>query len=181
MPGKIFGSIGTDGVVSAAEGVANIIDQFVETDDEKRAAEATAAEAELETRTRQTMKKIRSEAKNAPVPPPKERKAPQRVFRSISRFVRDPNVISWVLFGAQGICEVCGQQAPFERADNEPYLEVHYVRPLAEGGPDTTNNGIACCPNCHRRLHYGIGQDKLRFNVISRIDRLGLGLITSRQ
>lgn len=39
MLGKIFGSIVGGGVISAAEGVANIIDQFVETDDEKRAAE----------------------------------------------------------------------------------------------------------------------------------------------
>ena len=39
MFGKVFGSIVGGGVVSAAEGVANIIDQFVETDDEKHAAE----------------------------------------------------------------------------------------------------------------------------------------------
>ncbi|HER27634.1 MAG TPA: hypothetical protein ENI69_11045 [Rhodospirillales bacterium] len=43
MLGKIFGSIVGGGVVSAAEGVANIIDQFVETDDEKRAAEVIKA------------------------------------------------------------------------------------------------------------------------------------------
>ena len=35
MFGKIFGSIVGGGVVSAAEGVANIIDQFVETDDDE--------------------------------------------------------------------------------------------------------------------------------------------------
>jgi hypothetical protein len=40
---KIFGSIAGGGIVSAAEGVANIIDQFVETDDEKRAAEIIKA------------------------------------------------------------------------------------------------------------------------------------------
>jgi len=43
MLGKIFGSIVGGGVVSAAEGVANIIDQFVETDDEKRTAEVIKA------------------------------------------------------------------------------------------------------------------------------------------
>ena len=40
---KIFGSIVGGGVVSAAEGVANIIDRFVETDDEKQAAEIIKA------------------------------------------------------------------------------------------------------------------------------------------
>ena len=39
MLDKISGSIVGGGVVSAAKGVANIIDQFVETEDEKRAAE----------------------------------------------------------------------------------------------------------------------------------------------
>jgi len=43
MFGKIFGSIVGGGVVSAAEGVANVIDKFVETDDEKRAAEIIKA------------------------------------------------------------------------------------------------------------------------------------------
>jgi len=43
MFGKIFGSIVGGGVVSAAEGVANVIDKFVETDDEKRAAEVIKA------------------------------------------------------------------------------------------------------------------------------------------
>jgi hypothetical protein len=43
MFGKIFGSIVGGGVVSAAEGVANIIDRFVETDEEKQAAELIKA------------------------------------------------------------------------------------------------------------------------------------------
>ena len=43
MLGKIFGSIIGGGVVTAAEGVANVIDKFVETDDEKRAAEIIKA------------------------------------------------------------------------------------------------------------------------------------------
>ena len=43
MLDKIFGSLVGGGVVSAAEGVANIIDKFVETDDEKRAAEVIKA------------------------------------------------------------------------------------------------------------------------------------------
>lgn len=40
---KLFTSIVGGGVVSAAEGVANIVDKFVETDDEKRAAEIIKA------------------------------------------------------------------------------------------------------------------------------------------
>lgn len=40
---KIVGSIVGGGVVTAAEGVANIIDRFVETDEEKQAAEIIKA------------------------------------------------------------------------------------------------------------------------------------------
>jgi hypothetical protein len=43
MLNKIFGSIAGGGFISAAEGIANIIDQFVETDDEKRVAEMIKA------------------------------------------------------------------------------------------------------------------------------------------
>ncbi|MBB57572.1 MAG: hypothetical protein CMM42_10125 [Rhodospirillaceae bacterium] len=43
MLDKIVGSIVGGGVVSAAEGVANIIDRFVETDEEKQAAEIIKA------------------------------------------------------------------------------------------------------------------------------------------
>ena len=43
MLDKLIGSIVGGGIVSAAEGVANIIDQFVETNDEKRAAEIIKA------------------------------------------------------------------------------------------------------------------------------------------
>ena len=47
MIGAILGSIAGRGVVSAAEGVANVIDRFIETDDEKRVSEAEKRAAEL--------------------------------------------------------------------------------------------------------------------------------------
>ena len=48
MLDKIFGSIVGGGIVSAAEGVANIIDRFVETDEEKHAAEIIKAKMMME-------------------------------------------------------------------------------------------------------------------------------------
>jgi hypothetical protein len=71
-------------------------------------------------------------------------------------FRRNPNVIAEVLIRANGICEKCGNEAPFRRAtDGTPYLEVHHIMRLADGGKDTVENAIAVCPNCHRELHYG--------------------------
>ena len=72
-------------------------------------------------------------------------------------FIRNPDVIVEVLERAGGKCEACFQDAPFLRAkDNTPYLEVHHTMPLSEGGDDVVVNAIALCPNCHRKMHYGL-------------------------
>lgn len=71
-------------------------------------------------------------------------------------FQRNPDVIVGVLKRADGVCERCGEAAPFtRRSDGTPYLEVHHVVTLSLGGPDTEANAQALCPNCHRRAHYG--------------------------
>ena len=46
------------------------------------------------------------------------------------------------------------------------------MRPLFEGGPDTVDNTIAGCPNCHRRLHYAVDRDSYRRSVINTVARL---------
>lgn len=56
---------------------------------------------------------------------------------------------------AEGKCEGCREDAPFE-SKKGPYLEVHHVYRLGDGGPDHPDSVIAICPNCHRRVHYGI-------------------------
>jgi predicted HNH restriction endonuclease len=87
------------------------------------------------------------------------RNAPQYPsYKSINTriSVRNPDVVAEVLNRAKGRCEWCHKSAPFVRAKGGmPYLEVHHRIKLAEGGPDTVDNAIATCPNCHRMLHYG--------------------------
>jgi len=71
-------------------------------------------------------------------------------------FYRNPDVIVEVLLRANGICEKCKKTAPFYRAaDGTPFLEVHHMKRLADGGEDTVANAVAVCPNCHRELHFG--------------------------
>lgn len=71
-------------------------------------------------------------------------------------FNRNPYVVAEVLERANGICEKCKNSAPFKKdIDNKPYLEVHHIIPLSEGGDDIVENAIALCPNCHRHTHYG--------------------------
>ena len=56
---------------------------------------------------------------------------------------------------ANGVCELCGCNAPFKTKEGLPYLEVHYVIPLSMNGTDDLTNTLALCPNCHRKMHYG--------------------------
>lgn len=71
-------------------------------------------------------------------------------------FDRNPDVVAEVLLRAHEKCEYCSNPAPFNRrSDGTPYLEVHHVLPLSEGGEDTVENTVALCPNCHRREHNG--------------------------
>lgn len=132
----------------------------------------TANEGELVESVRRTKRRLQAAAANADVPPPIGQDRPSKSSGEVTRYVRDPNVIAWVLHVAEGRCEACAEPAPFKRPDDDPYLEVHHIRPLAAGGPDITENAIACCPNCHRRLHYGAGREELRKMILHRIARL---------
>ena len=82
-------------------------------------------------------------------------KTPKKVTTQTESFVRDPHVVSDVLDRANGTCELCKKPAPFNKPSGEPFLEVHHVIGLAEGGPDIVENAVALCPNCHREAHHG--------------------------
>lgn len=74
----------------------------------------------------------------------------------VVQYNRSQDVISHVLRRAAGICEICCKPAPFIRkSDGSPYLEVHHVIALSDGGNDSIDNTKAVCPNCHRYEHFG--------------------------
>lgn len=103
---------------------------------------------------------------------PKGQSKPKRKTETANTFVRDARVVRYVLDAADGNCEVCGNPSPFFKEDGEPFLEIHHVKRLADGGSDTATNTIAACPNCHRELHYGANRDALRVLVYSKVGRL---------
>ncbi len=76
---------------------------------------------------------------------------------------RSEAVRVYVLRRADGVCEGCGQPAPFITAAGRPYLEPHHTRRLSDGGPDHPAWVIALCPTCHRRAHYA--EDAEPFNA----------------
>lgn len=81
---------------------------------------------------------------------------PKQMVVSTKIYQRNPHVVAERLTIANGVCERCEMKAPFLRArDGTPYLEVHHIKPLSEGGLDTLANTVALCPNCHRELHFG--------------------------
>lgn len=83
-------------------------------------------------------------------------KKPSFSFQMVKVFNRNPYVVAEVLSRANGICESCGNPAPFiSKSNSKPYLEVHHIKPLSEGGYDSVDNCIALCPNCHREKHFG--------------------------
>ncbi len=90
-----------------------------------------------------------------------------------TEYLRDPAVKAWVLEKAAGICELCGKPAPFVTDEGLPYLEHHHVIPLAEGGPDTVENSVALCPNCHRMCHAGKERTDARRKLLERVKRRG--------
>ena len=68
----------------------------------------------------------------------------------------------YALARAAGKCEGCGSDAPFLTPAGRPFLEVHHIRRLTDGGPDTITGVAAICPNCHRAAHHG--RDRVSLN-----------------
>lgn len=83
---------------------------------------------------------------------------------STNTYERDPYVSEYAKRSANGICQLCDQEAPFIGKDSKPYLETHHIIWLSHGGEDTITNTVALCPNCHRKMHV--------LNLPEDIDRL---------
>ena len=81
------------------------------------------------------------------------KKASKREIKTVTA-IRSEAIKLYALARAKGICEGCGNNAPFE-SKKGPFLEVHHVYRLGDGGPDHPENVIALCPNCHKHVHYG--------------------------
>jgi 5-methylcytosine-specific restriction endonuclease McrA/thiamine phosphate synthase YjbQ (UPF0047 family) len=91
-----------------------------------------------------------------------------------SRYKRSSAVREYALARADGTCEACKKDAPFIKENGDPYLEVHHVNELSDGGADDPSIVGAVCPSCHKEIHYGKHGDELNEKLRERLQD-GLG------
>jgi len=110
--------------------------------EEKLAAEFDQAIEKAEQLSEQTLlERIRS---RKPKPPR---------LTSGKYYYRDPHLAVLVKRLAEGICDLCGEPAPFVNKSGQPYLESHHIIFLSRGGMEKLANCVSLCPNCHKKMH----------------------------
>ena len=80
-------------------------------------------------------------------------------------------VKEYALRVADGVCQGCGENAPFENDDGDPFLEVHHLYRRSDGGAVHPDNVVALCPNYHRRVHHGKDGDEFNEKLRERAGR----------
>ncbi|MDD5216181.1 MAG: HNH endonuclease [Methylococcales bacterium] len=100
----------------------------------------------------------------------------KKVERIIFVHKRDEQIKKRAKEIANGICQLCDLPAPFkkenEKGELKPYLEVHHVIRLADGGADSIKNVVALCPNCHRKMHIlNLEEDVKKLRKIAKLNR----------
>ena len=137
-----------------------IVFRLAPVDTVQRGAEAAEAAEEVESDDLEELRRKAVErATEGEAPATQLRKAYRRAA-AIQEFARRR---------AAGRCEGCRSPAPFTTVAGRPYLEVHHLTRVSDGGPDHPDHVVAVCPNCHRRVHYS--RDVIKFADILKASR----------
>lgn len=91
-------------------------------------------------------------------------------------YSRSSKIKEYALLRGEGKCENCNENAPFLNSQEIPFLEVHHIFSLSDGGPDHPLNVAAICPNCHREAHYGINKEILKKKLAEKIEQKEIDL-----
>jgi 5-methylcytosine-specific restriction protein A len=84
-------------------------------------------------------------------------------------YIRNQHIAEYTRKIANGICQLCNQPAPFKDRSGNPFLESHHIIWLSKGGPDTIENTVALCPNCHKRMHVlNEESDIVKLDIVKR-------------
>ena len=98
---------------------------------------------------------------------------PQQIQQIVNTYPRNNILKNYVKRRSSYSCEMpsCNYQG-FNKENGEPYIEIHHVIPLSEGGEDSIDNTVALCPNCHRALHYANNRQELREILLNYLSHL---------
>lgn len=79
---------------------------------------------------------------------------PERVLSTVQRIVRDTQIAKDIKALHDYTCQACGLRL---NVPSGPYAEAAHIRPLGSPhkGPDTPDNILCLCPNCHVLFDYG--------------------------
>jgi 5-methylcytosine-specific restriction endonuclease McrA len=91
---------------------------------------------------------------------------------SKQEYSRSSAIREYVKARAGGVCEACGDPAPFKTPDGDPYLHAHHIHELSDGGSDTIDSVAAVCPNCHYRIHHGSDGDEYNQALLEKINKI---------
>jgi hypothetical protein len=89
-----------------------------------------------------------------------------------TQYSRDEKIKNYVRQRAAGICECCQNPAPFVSRSGLPYLEVHHVHSLGDGGEDSIFNTVAVCPNCHAEVTVGVNADDINMRLLVKLKKI---------
>jgi len=87
--------------------------------------------------------------------------------QEVPQYNRSSDVKAYVKARADGVCEGCGEPAPFTSKTGDPDLHAHHIYELSEGGSDTPDTVVALCPNCHYRVHHGKDGDEYNQELLN--------------
>lgn len=74
---------------------------------------------------------------------------PDRKLYTLNRIVRDTALALVIKDLANYTCQLC--EIKIQISENQFYIEAHHIKPLGKphNGPDTKDNILIVCPNCH--------------------------------
>lgn len=111
---------------------------------------------------------LREQAENAATTTPQ---TTQETTTPGSRYSRAPEIKAYAKARADGVCEGCENPAPFLDKNGDPYLEIHHIHELGDGGADHPDFVIAICPTCHSRIHYGFDGEEYNDELKEKVTR----------
>ncbi len=86
---------------------------------------------------------------------PNGEESPASVKQEVYRKLRDTKLAREIKLLYNNKCQLCSLIIKIDPTTN--YSEAHHIKPLGKphNGPDTPENIIVLCPNCHAKLDYG--------------------------